>query len=84
MESPKKAVRSRCPYCVSGSGFTEMNVLEKRHQICESCGHLVIPGDSALWCPRLKCLEVHFLRIHRGLTGDDEPAPLAEVFGDDG
>jgi ribosomal protein S27AE len=47
----------RCPYCVSGTVFREMKVLENGRQICEKCGHIVFPEDRVFWCPCQKCLE---------------------------
>jgi hypothetical protein len=55
-----KAEVPRCPYCVSGSQFKAMQVLENGRQICESCGHIVFNEDKAFWCPCQKCLESRF------------------------
>ena len=58
MEAAPKNEVPRCPYCVLGTVFTEMKVLENGRQICEMCGHIVFPADRAFWCPCQKCLEV--------------------------
>jgi predicted RNA-binding Zn-ribbon protein involved in translation (DUF1610 family) len=48
----------RCPYCVSEKKFRPMKVLKNGRQICESCGHIIFPHDTAFRCPCPKCLEV--------------------------
>ena len=45
MASATKNEVPRCPYCVSGTVFREMKVLENGRQICEKCGHIVFPED---------------------------------------
>lgn len=45
MASATKNEVPRCPYCVSGTGFREMTVLNNGRQICEKCGHIVFPED---------------------------------------
>ena len=57
MASATKNEVPRCPYCLSGTVFREMKVLENGRQICEKCGHIVFPRDKAFWCPCQKCLE---------------------------
>ena len=57
----------RCPYCVSGTVFREMKVLENGRQICKKCGHIVFPDNRAFWCPCPKCLEGWFSPMARNL-----------------
>ena len=51
---------THCPYCTSHEQFKSMRVLENGRQICESCGHIVFPGDTAFRCPCQKCLAIQF------------------------
>jgi hypothetical protein len=51
---------NRCPYCVEDDGFRAMNVLTNGRLICQNCGHIVFPDDSAFKCPCLKCVEINF------------------------
>jgi len=55
-----RAKAPRCPYCVTGQKFRPMKVLPNGRQICESCGHIIFPHDSAFRCPCERCLQVHF------------------------
>jgi len=50
----------RCPYCVFGSHFRPMKVLENDRQICESCGHMAIPEGSPFLCPCQNCVQARF------------------------
>lgn len=50
----------RCGYCASDSHFRPMRVLENDRQICESCGHIVIPEGSPFLCPCQRCVEARF------------------------
>jgi hypothetical protein len=52
--------KPRCPYCILGAEFRVMRVLGNGRQICEHCGHIIFPQDRAFWCPRKKCVDVHF------------------------
>src|SRR6266567_836658 len=52
--------KPRCPYCILGTEFKAMHVLENGRQICEHCGHIVFPTEQAFWCPCQKCVEVQF------------------------
>jgi predicted RNA-binding Zn-ribbon protein involved in translation (DUF1610 family) len=58
MASTKDKKEPRCPYCVSDKKFRVMKVLENGRQICERCGHIIFPHDTAFRCPCPKCLEV--------------------------
>jgi hypothetical protein len=58
--SGKLAKGPRCPYCVLDSGFRAMKVLPNGRQICENCGHIIFPDDTAFKCPCRKCLEITF------------------------
>jgi hypothetical protein len=60
----RKEVPSCRPYCVSGTLFTEMKVLENRRHIYRNRGHSVFSDDRAFWCPCPKCVEIHFSPIH--------------------
>jgi len=43
-----------------------MTVVSKGRLICENCGHIVFPNDTAFRCPCLKCVEVNLSpRIRR-------------------
>jgi hypothetical protein len=55
----KKAKQPCCPYCVLGTGFRPMRVLSNGRQICEKCGHIVFPNDTAFRCPCPKCMDVN-------------------------
>jgi hypothetical protein len=58
---------SRCPYCVVDGDFHPMRLLSNGRLICEKCGHIVFPNDTAFRCPCQKCLEIHFSPRVRGL-----------------
>ncbi len=49
----------RCPYCVFDDKFHPMIVLPNGRLICEKCGHIVFPNDTAFRCPCLKCVEIN-------------------------
>ncbi|MGA2646203.1 MAG: PilZ domain-containing protein [Candidatus Sulfotelmatobacter sp.] len=56
----------RCPYCVGAYTFFPMQVLSNGRLICEKCGHIVFPDDTAFRCPCTKCIEIAFsARIHK-------------------
>jgi hypothetical protein len=60
------AEESRCPYCIANDKFSPMSVLSNGRLICEKCGHIVFPNDTAFRCPCAKCLEITFSpRIRR-------------------
>jgi ribosomal protein S27AE len=67
MASVTKNDVPRCPYCVSGTVFTEMKVLENGRHICEKCGHIVFPDNRVLSCPCPRCLEGRFSSVLRNL-----------------
>jgi len=52
--------KSRCPYCVSGSQFKPMKVLDNDRQMCEGCGHIVYPRDDAFLCLCQRCITARF------------------------
>ena len=59
------AVRNRvprCPHCVLDGQFRRMRILENGSQICESCGHIVIPNDHA-FCARALSASRHIFHI---------------------
>ena len=71
-EAPSKVTRekeSRCPYCIVDGDFHAMRLLSHERLICEKCGHIVFPNDTAFRCPCQKCLEIHFSPRVRGLRG---------------
>ena len=41
----------RCPYCVVGGQFHSMNAVAEDRWICQICGHIVFPNDTAFRCP---------------------------------
>lgn len=49
-----------CPYCIVNDAFQPMRVLSNGRLICEKCGHIVFPHDTAFRCPCQKCLEINF------------------------
>jgi hypothetical protein len=67
MVSATKNEVPRCPYCVSGTVFREMKVLENGRQICEYCGHIVFSDNRAFRCPCPKCVKVRLSPIVRNL-----------------
>ncbi len=70
----------RCPYCVVDSDFHPMRLLSNERLICEKCGHIVFPNDTAFWCPCPKCLEINFSPRVRGLRRPQiRPEELSEV-----
>jgi hypothetical protein len=71
-EAPSKVTReneARCPYCVVDGDFHPMRLLSHERLICEKCGHIVFPNDTAFRCPCQKCLEIHFSPRVRRLRG---------------
>src|SRR5438046_1582711 len=42
----------RCSYCTLGTQFKPMRVLANGRQTCESCGHVVFPGDKLKTLPK--------------------------------
>ena len=71
-EAPSKVTwekEARCPYCVVDGDFHPMRLLSHDRLICEKCGHIVFPNDTAFRCPCQKCLEIHFSPRVRGLRG---------------
>jgi hypothetical protein len=58
-----------CPYCIVAGKFAPMTVLSDERLICENCGHIVFPNDSAFRCPCPKCLEINFSPRFRRLRG---------------
>jgi hypothetical protein len=71
-EAPSKVTgekEARCPYCVVDGDLHPMRLLSHERLICEKCGHIVFPNDSAFRCPCQKCLQIHFSPRVRGLRG---------------
>jgi hypothetical protein len=54
----KNMEEPRCPYCVLGVGFRTMKILSTGRQICDNCGHIASPTDTAFRCPCKKCQAV--------------------------
>jgi hypothetical protein len=48
----------RCPYCISGIGFTPMIAYKDGRFECPNCAHTVRPNDADFQCTCRKCLEV--------------------------
>lgn len=63
----KKGV-PRCPYCVSGTQFKAMRVLENEREICENCGHIAFSNDNGFRCPCQKCLKLRTKLVGKGAT----------------
>ena len=63
----KQQKEDRCPYCVVDGEFHAMRSLSNGQLICEKCGHIVFPNDTAFRCPCQKCLEINFSPRVRGL-----------------
>jgi predicted RNA-binding Zn-ribbon protein involved in translation (DUF1610 family) len=67
---------ARCPYCVVDDTFHRMMVLSNGRSICEKCGHIVFPHDTAFRCPCPKCLEIscspRIRKIRRRTLGANE------------
>jgi hypothetical protein len=61
--------RARCPYCIVEEQFPSMTVLSNGRLICQNCGHIVFPNDTAFRCPCQKCLEINFSPSVRRLRG---------------
>jgi hypothetical protein len=59
---PKKF---RCPYCVVGEEFHLLQASTDDKLICNNCGHMVFPSDTAFRCACSKCIKIDSSLRHR-------------------
>ena len=48
----------RCPYCVVEDEFYPMTPVAHGRLICQKCGHIIFPNDTAFRCPCPECIKI--------------------------